>query len=113
MEKNIIIITLDGLRRDKIEKIPTLKKITKNSLFFSNVITAVPYTIGSLTSMMTGLYPYYHKVNAYYNIFNFDENIAKTLVDYLKEQNYYSIFGKPQFSGSKSLREDRISEASL
>ena len=92
MEKNIIIITLDGLRRDKIEKIPTLKKITKNSLFFSNVITAVPYTIGSLTSMMTGLYPYYHKVNAYYNIFNFDENIAKTLVDYLKEQNYYSIF---------------------
>jgi arylsulfatase A-like enzyme len=89
---NIIIVTLDGLRRDKINSIPSLSNLTKSSFFLSNLITAVPYTIGSLTSMMSGSYPYIHGVNAYFNILKFDNSKAKTLVEYLKEKKYYSIF---------------------
>ncbi|MBT4445675.1 sulfatase-like hydrolase/transferase [archaeon] len=89
---NLIVVTLDGLRRDKIEQIPAIKKMMDESFFLSNLVTAVPYTIGSLTSMFSGLYPYNHGVNAYFNIFKFDYTVAKTLVEYLKEQNYYCIF---------------------
>ena len=68
---NIILINLDGLRRDKIRQIEPLNELIKSSYFFNNMDTVSPYTFASIHSIMTGTYPSKHGVNAYYNILKF------------------------------------------
>jgi len=91
MEKfNVIMVVLDGLRNDRIHLCPTLVDILNKSYFFSNTITAAPYTLASLHSVITGLYPQKHGVNSYFNMFKFKKDICKTLTSYLKDYGYYT-----------------------
>ena len=87
---NIIMINLDGLRRDKVELCPTLNSLKDNSLFFSKMKTAAPYSISSLHSIFSGVYPCRHGVNGYYKMFRFKENEITSLAEYLQESNYYT-----------------------
>ena len=61
---NIILINLDGLRRNKVKLCPTLKALSENSLYFSNIDTVAPYTFASLHALFSGLYPSTNGVNA-------------------------------------------------
>ena len=42
--KNIIFITLDGFRKDKVSFCPTLENYVNNSIEFTNMTTVAPYT---------------------------------------------------------------------
>ena len=57
---NIILITLEGLRSDKIDVsshvadkyIPNLNRLKKNGVFYTDMITAATFTFPSLASIL-------------------------------------------------------------
>ena len=87
---NIILINLDGLRRDKIESCPTLNSLANDSYYFSKMNTVAPYTFASLHAIFSGMYPSRNGVNGYYNIFKFKKDKIITLTEFLKNHNYYT-----------------------
>ena len=91
MVKNIILISLDGFRKDKIELSPALKSIKENSYYFSEMNTNVPYTFAAHHVIFSGMYPSRNGVNGYYKIFNFKKDEIITLTQLLKENNYYTV----------------------
>ena len=91
MAKNIILITLDGFRKDKIELSPALKSIKENSYYFSEMDTNAPYTFAAHHVIFSGMYPSRNGVNGYYKIFNFKKDEIITLAQLLKENNYYTV----------------------
>ena len=91
MVKNIILISLDGFRKDKIELSPALKSIKENSYYFSEMNTNTPYTFAAQHVIFSGMYPSRNGVNGYYKIFNFKKDEIITLTQLLKENNYYTV----------------------
>lgn len=87
---NIILVTLDGLRKDRVISCPTLKSLADSGIYFSNMITVSPYTLASLHSIFSGMYPSRHGVNAYYNMFKFKKNEIITLPQILQKNGYYT-----------------------
>lgn len=87
---NIILITLDGLRKDKIELCPTLQNLANSGVYFSNMTTVVPYTLASLHSIFSGMYASRHGVNAYYNMFRFKKDEITTISELLQKNGYYT-----------------------
>jgi len=87
---NIILINLDGFRKDKIDLCPSLKLMKENSYFFPNMFTVAPYTFSALPAVFSGMYPSRNGANAYYNMFKFRSNEITTLAQLLKQGNYYS-----------------------
>lgn len=86
---NIIMITVDGLRRDHVSRIKSLSSFASKSRFYSGIITAAPYTIASMHAVFSGTYPTRNGVNSYYNMFRFKKDRFKTLTQYLKAAGYY------------------------
>jgi len=86
---NIILINLDGFRKDKIELCQNLRKFRDDCLYFPNMFTAAPYTFASLASIFSGMYPSKNGVNGYYNLFQFKEQIT-TLPQILKDSSYFT-----------------------
>ena len=93
---NIIMIMLDGCRIDALEKVPYFQELKKDSVFFSNLITYAPYTIGSVYSIFSGMIGNQNGVNGYYNIYSFDKEHCFVLTQYLKEHGYYTETDSPQ-----------------
>lgn len=87
---NIILINIDGFRKDKIELCPTLNKCKNESMYFSNMNTVAPYTFASLHAIFSSLYPSKNGVNGYYNIFKFKKNEITTFVQLLQRSGYYT-----------------------
>ncbi len=87
---NVIMVTLDGLRQDRIKKLPILSSIKNESLYFSNMITAAPYTLASMHAILSGTYPSKNGVNAYYNMLNFKSKKFPTFPEILRKQGYYT-----------------------
>ena len=87
---NIIMINLDGLRRDKVDLCLTLKSLKQQSIYFSGMKTVAPYTFASLHSVFSGMYPSRHGVNGYYNIFRYKEDEIVSLPEILQEFDYYT-----------------------
>lgn len=88
---NIIMVVLDGLRNDRVHLCPHLLDILKKGYFFSNMITAAPYTLASFHSILSGLYPSKHGVNSYFNMFKFKKDSCKTLAQYLHDVGCYTL----------------------
>ncbi len=55
--KNIIFVTLDGYRKDKLDLCPNLKTHVEDSIYFENMITVAPYTLAAHHSIFSGMYP--------------------------------------------------------
>ena len=87
---NIILVNLDGLRRDKITLLKTLNSLIKKSYFFKNIDTVSPYTFASIHSIMTGTYPSRNGVNAYYNILKFKKDKISTLAEILQKEKFFT-----------------------
>lgn len=85
------MIMLDGLRKDRLSLCPELMKIARNSYFFSKMNTAATYTLASMHSIFSGVYPYKNGVNGYYKMFRFRKGICKTFTEYLAENNYHTV----------------------
>jgi len=74
-ELNVLLITLDTTRADRIgvygyakAKTPNLDTLAQEGIMFTNAYCQVPLTLPSHVSILTGTYPIYHHVhnNGYY-----------------------------------------------
>jgi len=90
---NILLITLDTTRADKIGvygckdvKTPNIDSLARSGIYFKNVYTPVPLTLPAHCSILTGTYPIYHQVrnHGYYVL---DQRI-ETLAEILKRNGY-------------------------
>lgn len=64
MPLNVLLITIDTLRADRLGAgiAPTLDRLADEAVWFSNTRTAVPLTLPSHTTILTGLLPPVHGV---------------------------------------------------
>ena len=102
--KNVIIISIDNLRSDCVGinpnkellaqydlktqlKTPILDWFVKNGTFFSQCISAAPYTTTSHASILTGMWPKNHKIEHY-----FRNKLAKpTILEILKKDGFETM----------------------
>ena len=89
---NIILINIDGFRKDKIDFCPSLKSIKENSHYYSEMNTVAPYTFASLHAIFSGMYPSMNGVNGYYNIFKFKKDEVTTFPQLLQNNDYYTCY---------------------
>ena len=86
---SIIMINLDGLRKDRIEKCPTLKTIKEENVYFSKMISVSPYTLTAHHAIFSGLYPCQNGVDAYYHMFKFKDEIT-TFPEILTKNGFFT-----------------------
>ncbi len=88
---NLIFITIDGARLDRIINGNFYKKLIDKSTFFSKTITYAPYTIGAMHAIFSGTYGNKTGVDSYWSTPDFKKNEFKTLVKYLHDVGYVTI----------------------
>ena len=87
---NIILILMDGIRVDALNRVAYYQELKKESVFFDSLITYAPYTIPSIYSIFSGMDGNLNGINGYYKLYNFDKKNCFTLTQYLKEEGYYT-----------------------
>ena len=87
---NIIMIVMDGTRYDAISKVDFYQELKKDAVFFSNLITYAPYTLGSLHALFSGMNGNENGVNGYYKSYSFDKKNCFTLTQYLMKASYHT-----------------------
>ena len=92
MQKNVIVILIDGGRSDFAINSPNFIKLKEDSIFFPNSITYAPYTNASMHAFISGSYGNRNGTYSYWHSSNFKGNKFKTLTDYLKEYNFFTCF---------------------
>jgi len=85
---NIIMVLLDGARWDRIEKSPHFVNLMEEGTLLNNVNTAIPYTIGSVNVIFSGLYGKDNGIDAYYKMFRLKDSV-KILPEMLQEKGYF------------------------
>ncbi len=86
---NVILVIVDGARVDRIHKSKEFRALAGKGTFFSQMITAAPYTVASMHSIFSGMYGSKNGVDAYNNMFKFKDS-CKTLTEYLKDEGYHT-----------------------
>jgi len=108
---NIFLIVFDAFRKDLINKIVGGKEVTPNvnklfavSNVYNKCYSTAPYTVASVSSMLSGFLPETHTVRRVDNIF--PEKI-KTLPFFLKINGYksYAFIGNPVIVNSKITKD--------
>lgn len=89
MKSNIILVLLDGARWDRVKAFPEFKDLQKEGVLLNNVTTAIPYTMGAINVIMSGLYGKENGVNGYNKITGL-KNSIKILPEILKENGYFT-----------------------
>lgn len=85
---NLIFITLDGARLDRIKASKFLKPLLDQGTSFSSVITYAPYTIGAMHAIFSGEYGFRTGVNSYWSTYRFKSQQYKTLAEYFQDAGY-------------------------
>ena len=92
---NILLVTIDTLRRDHVgiygyprQTSPFIDELAKKGTLFKNVITPIPVTDGSHASILTSLHPLTHKVIINGTVLK--DNV-QTIAEVLKSNGYYTI----------------------
>lgn len=82
----VILISCDTMRADHLscygyvrETSPNLDAFAKEAVLFENAITPETWTLTAHTSMLTGLYPRHHHVNASTNLAETVQTLPETL----------------------------------
>jgi len=88
--KNLIIITLDTFRKDRLTRriTPNLWAFSKACNNFPNVFTTCPITLPAHVSLFTGHYP--NKTGVRKNGYHFYDGRYPTLAEVLQDKNYYT-----------------------
>ncbi len=125
MTKHIYLVSIDALRFDcvpyqedksflkknrvsKYLKTPTLNKLVKKTLNFTQATTAAPYTSASHASVFTGLYPPNHGVRALLS--PQDQSLKKnilTLAEVLAAEGYETVYASDEETMTRPLGIDR------
>lgn len=94
-EYNVILISLDTLRSDKLgcygyerDTSPNIDSLAKESVLFSQCFAQAPYTITSHVSMLTGLWPVNHGI--YSTTYHKLNKSIITLADLLRLRGYFT-----------------------
>ena len=88
---NIVFITMDGAREDRISNAKNYKNLISQSAFFSKVITYAPFTIAAMHAIFSGVYGFKNGVNSYWSGPNFKKDLYKTLPKFLNENGYHTF----------------------
>jgi arylsulfatase A-like enzyme len=109
---NIILISADTLRADHLgcygyprETTPSVDRLAAGSFLFLHAISQAPYTVSSHMSMLTSLYPSFHKVNRI-NTDRLDSDVM-TLAETLYNDGYrtWGMTGGGQVSSNYGFAE--------
>jgi len=87
---NIILISLDGMRQDKISLSSNLRKFIEKSIYFPKMFTVAPYTLASHHAIISGMYPSQNGVDAYYHMFRFKKDQINTITELLQEEGFFT-----------------------
>lgn len=95
VKPNILLITIDTLRKDYVgcygfplDTTPFIDRLAKEGLRFENAVTPIPLTDGSHASILTSLHPLTHQVIQ--NATKLDDKV-ETIAEVLKKNGYYTI----------------------
>lgn len=91
MKYNLIMITVDGARVDRIKQFDNFNKLINKGTFFSNVITYAPYTAASMHAIFSGAYGNKTGMDNYYGTYSFQKDCYLTLTEYLKNDGYHTM----------------------
>jgi arylsulfatase A-like enzyme len=87
---NVILVLLDGARWDRLEQSQDFFNLVQGGTLLNNVNTAIPYTIGSVNVLFSGLYGKDNGIDAYYKMFRLKDSV-KIFSEILQENNYFTV----------------------
>jgi arylsulfatase len=105
---NIILIVVDALRADHLScygyhrrTSPNLDRLAEESVLFESAFAASPSTVGSIPSILSGLYPSLHGTGVDGNVLNLNKAISM-LPEVLKKAGYTTVgFNTNPYMASK------------
>ncbi len=109
-QRGVIIIVLDALRSDHLsaygydrETSPFLDSLAEDSAWFKNTFSAAPQTVPSVSSILTGKYPFQHGAHFFSGNQSYHPRIPvtsgglpkmkeenKLLAEYMKEEGFFT-----------------------
>ena len=108
---NIILIQVDQMRPDHLNKMPELMKLANNGVLFEHAYTASPLCQPSRVSLVTGLYP--SQTGIYGNQTGpvSDEQRDNTFMNKLRKAGYFTaLIGKHHYIDRYSTGTDVVKE---
>ena len=88
--KNLIIICIDGARRDRVQSSEVYKNLENKGIFFTESITYAPYTNSAIHAIISGAYGYRNGCDSYWHSANYNNDEFPTLSKYLQDNDYYT-----------------------
>jgi len=95
MKPNIVLISIDTLRADHLElygyfrqTAPHLSELAQNGIFFKRAVSQAPWTLPSMATIMTSLYPFEHRSIIPRSRL---KDSMKTIAERLRSHGYYTI----------------------
>ncbi len=85
---NVVFITMDGARADRIINGYNYKNLISQGVFFSKVIAYAPFTIAAMHAVFSGTYGFKNGVNSYWSSPKFKHKLYKTIPLYMKDAGY-------------------------
>jgi len=90
MQKNLIVICIDGCRLDFAQNSKIFKNMLSGTNFFSQSITYAPYTNSSVHAILSGAYGNRNGCFSYWHSNHFKHDNFLTLTEYFQKNNYYT-----------------------
>ena len=90
LDKNLIIILIDGGRVDRAIRSPIFTNLQSKSVFFPQTITYAPYTNAAMHALFSGCYGNRNGTYSYWHTYRFKKNKFKTITEYLKDRGYFT-----------------------
>jgi len=90
LDKNLIIILIDGGRVDRAMRSPIFTNLQSKSVFFPQTITYAPYTNAAMHALFSGCYGNRNGTYSYWHTYRFKKNKFKTITEYLKDRGYFT-----------------------
>ena len=90
MNRNVIIIMIDGGRWDRAVNSKFFQSLKSNSVCLLQPITYAPHTIAAMHAVFSGTYGARTGTNSYWATYKFKKEKFLTLTEYLHTQNYYT-----------------------
>ena len=89
MKPIVIFVLLDGCRWDRTEISNDFKELISKGTFFDNITAAIPYTVGAVNVIFSGLYGKDNGIDAYYKVLDLKDTI-KVLPEIMQENGYFT-----------------------
>lgn len=95
---NIVLIQVDQMRPDHLNKMPELMKLANDGVVFNHAYTAAPLSQPSRTSIITGMFPDQTKIYGNQNGPVSDKLRDNTFMNKLQDAGYYTtLIGKHHY----------------